>query len=276
MSAKKSNHRTSKAGRNGRRRAMTRWHRRIGLLSALAVLLLSTTGIALNHLDSLFDGNDFVTSEWLIDWYGIKPASEVWLFAGSNAPISSGQTDENPQDNGLQISWADGTISINQQAMLFNQGRLLGVTKYQDITHVFTASELHLFSAGGERIESITLSPASTITAVYQTELPDNYFLRLHDKTRLYDLNLLEWRDDPPSPLQKTGDLQSEVVLLEQNHPAYRLSRHHSLLKSKIIQDLHNGSFFGRFGRLVLDFFALCFIVLAGTGVISWYGRSRA
>lgn len=47
-----------------------RWHRRIGITAALFVILLSVTGLILNHNTSLGLNKDFITNELLLNWYG--------------------------------------------------------------------------------------------------------------------------------------------------------------------------------------------------------------
>lgn len=47
-----------------------RWHRRIAIVAAFFVIILAVTGIILNHNIALGINKDFITSEWLLDWYG--------------------------------------------------------------------------------------------------------------------------------------------------------------------------------------------------------------
>ena len=52
------------------------WHRRLGLSALALVIILAITGIMLNHTEELELDESFVSSSWLLNWYGIKPDSE--------------------------------------------------------------------------------------------------------------------------------------------------------------------------------------------------------
>lgn len=53
-----------------------RWHRRIGIASAFFVFVLSITGIILNHNSALGLHKDFITSDWLLSWYGYDSTAD--------------------------------------------------------------------------------------------------------------------------------------------------------------------------------------------------------
>lgn len=60
-----------------------RWHRRIGIISALFVLLLSVTGIILNHTVSLGLHQSHVKAAWVHELYGLPaPTGEEGGFPG--------------------------------------------------------------------------------------------------------------------------------------------------------------------------------------------------
>ena len=52
-------------------RCLSRVHRWLGLGSVAFVLLLSVTGIALNHAGQLNLDRHYLRSPWLLEWYGI-------------------------------------------------------------------------------------------------------------------------------------------------------------------------------------------------------------
>ena len=59
-------------------RPLYRWHRRIGMIAVLFVVVLSITGILLNHNAQLDLNKTKVTSSWLLALYGMddQPMSE--------------------------------------------------------------------------------------------------------------------------------------------------------------------------------------------------------
>ena len=57
-------------------RGWYRWHRRIGIIAAFFVIILSVTGIILNHNASLNLHKQFITAPWLLSWYGYEPDAD--------------------------------------------------------------------------------------------------------------------------------------------------------------------------------------------------------
>ena len=52
-------------------RSLYLWHRYIGLAAALFVIVLTVTGLLLNHTEELGLDSSSVQSDTLLDWYGI-------------------------------------------------------------------------------------------------------------------------------------------------------------------------------------------------------------
>lgn len=52
--------------------SLMRWHRRIGLLAAALVAILAISGIVLNHREALQLDQRAITTEWLLQWYGME------------------------------------------------------------------------------------------------------------------------------------------------------------------------------------------------------------
>ncbi|MGD2138685.1 MAG: hypothetical protein PVF08_10545, partial [Gammaproteobacteria bacterium] len=67
-------------------RSLYIWHRYFGLVTALFVVILSITGLALNHTGELQLDARHVRSDTLLDWYGIHvPDTLVSYRAGASA-----------------------------------------------------------------------------------------------------------------------------------------------------------------------------------------------
>ncbi|MCK4834867.1 MAG: hypothetical protein KAT12_08810, partial [Gammaproteobacteria bacterium] len=56
------------------------WHRRIGLLALVLIVILSITGIMLNHTERLALDKSYVNNSLLLNWYGIEPEDEPVSF----------------------------------------------------------------------------------------------------------------------------------------------------------------------------------------------------
>lgn len=58
---------------NGYLRPIYRWHRALGVVSVVFVIVLSITGILLNHNAKLGLNTSIISSEWLLNLYDIDP-----------------------------------------------------------------------------------------------------------------------------------------------------------------------------------------------------------
>lgn len=58
-------------------RGFYRWHRRVGMAAALFVVLLTVTGIVLNHNAALKLHTVHLQSGWLHSWYGLPDPKET-------------------------------------------------------------------------------------------------------------------------------------------------------------------------------------------------------
>lgn len=237
-----------------RPRIVRRWHRRLGLISALAVVVLSVTGLLLNHVSQLYAPNSYVSSKWVLDWYGMQAPVNVVSYKRAGLP---------------SLIWADGTLLINEKPALFNQSELLGVYVYKDIMHLFTASESHMFTLSGESVESIELGSVGSIESVYTSAKQNGVVLHTQDGLRYLDLDSLLLTQAVDS-LVSEQNLATELQAHSPQDVESILARQNLLLESTVLLDVHSGRFFGSWGALMMDFFALCFLLLALSGIVAW------
>ena len=87
------------------RAQLMRWHRRVGLASAVVVVLLVVTGILLNHTERLGWGHQPVGTQWLQSWYGVEPEAMTSYRAG-NHWYSFSESGKLYRD-GVEISWCE-------------------------------------------------------------------------------------------------------------------------------------------------------------------------
>ena len=64
-------------GRKPKRFTAFLWHRRIGLVAIVLVIILAITGIMLNHTEELKLDENYVESSLLLGWYGLEPEGEA-------------------------------------------------------------------------------------------------------------------------------------------------------------------------------------------------------
>ena len=122
------------------------WHRRIGLLALLLVVILAITGILLNHTERFKLDETYINNAMLLDWYGIKPEHEPVSYRLSDDPESHIISAWNNQ-----LFFDDIAITRLEQDM---HGAIGG----EQFIVVALDSEIILLSYEGELIERVNTS----------------------------------------------------------------------------------------------------------------------
>jgi hypothetical protein len=229
-----------------------RWHRWLGLLVALPVLVLSVTGVLLNHIESL-DWADDPLPSWLARSYGV-PLSE--------------------QIHGSQV---DGHWYAQTGERLFMDGSAVasclapfqGAVAAQGLTVAGCGGDLLLLQ-GSEQVER--LRPGQGVPAFTRLGVAGEALV-LETESRLLRFGL----ENLNSVVLAVPDWQPAVIeplpaVLQPRLQAASVPA--SLNWQRLLQDLHAGRVFGWAGQLVMDLAALLLVILALTGVIIW-SRSR-
>lgn len=226
-----------------------RWHRRIGLLCLFFVVVLSVTGILLNHTSSLNLDSVKLRSPILATLYGLPSPEPLAL------PIA-----------GQWLSH-DGLnqLYLDQSAIAQCQAPLLGAVFHNGLLHVLCGQELLLLSPDGELLESITsvlgLPTGAKALATHNNQL----LIDTPTSAVIADLDSLLWTptDSKPEQWSKPQSPPSHLRDKINTHtPAIDLEH--------VLLDLHSGRLFGGLGVFVMDLTAILLIVLSITGFISW------
>ena len=121
-----------------RKRTILAWHRWLGIFSALFLLSLSITGLALNHTESLRLDQVTLRNSFILDRYGMAGGSEIAAFR-----IHGSDT----------LAHLDGQLFYNN-APIATTGKPLGIIEGAPISVVATSSHLLYLTPQGE-LESI-------------------------------------------------------------------------------------------------------------------------
>ena len=232
-----------------------KWHRNVGIITALFVIFLVISGIALNHSDGLSLNTRHIKSDWILDLYKIKPI---------NAPISF-----NEKNN--WVTQIDQRIYFNEQEIAKDIEQLFGVLSIDDYFVVATTGQLMLITREGDVIERLSGSegvPAG-MRAIGLSENNDVIIKAAHG---FYQVSLddLEWQEfdhldaswSEPSPIKP----ELEQALLKQ----YRGS---GLSVERVLLDFHSGRIVGEWGVYLVDIAAILFLLLALSGCWMWWMR---
>lgn len=229
---------------------LLRWHRRIGIVSALFVLLLAVTGILLNHTHELGLDRKPLENTALRSLYGAVPdAAPQGLVHG----LAAGE-----------LYAAGGRLRVGDRD-LGDCPQLVGVVERADQVLAVCSNRLWLLTPDGEVIDqadSVRGVPDG-LSAV--AEAQGQVLLKQGGQSFAVDLgdlslkpslagDAVDWSGAPaPAPAADAADLDWEQVLL----------------------DLHSGRLFGAWGVWLMDAMAFLFIVLAVSGLFMARRRHR-
>jgi hypothetical protein len=235
------------------------WHRRLGALAAIFVIVITATGLALNHSDGLKLDENFVNTGWLLDWYGVVAPDPAAAAKAGN----------------YQVTLLADHLYVDETLVSAGLDGLVGALQLGDMLVVAAPSELVLITTPGleiierlgiehglpGRIEQLGLDNAGALA------------IRTRDGSWHSDQQMLEWRPTHSS----TGIAWSEpdtaaAALASKLKTDYR-SR--TLTVEKIMLDLHSGRIVRIAGPWLLDAIGITLLLLAGTGLWLWLSGKR-
>lgn len=238
------------------------WHRYMGITAAVFAILLSVTGIALNHTDELRLDESFIEAGWLLDWYGIEePQKQSSFQVSSHWIILVGDRlyfDEEPLER--HVDKLAGVIPFNDLFVVIADGDALLLTHDGDLVE-----RLGRESGVPAGIEAIGLSPKAQLVA------------RASHGFYTVDDGLLTWRhieveDDQVNWSHPGSVPEAQLAALKKHY------RGTILPIERVLLDLHSGRIFSKAGPWVMDAAAVLLIALAVTGTfiwVKWLNRRR-
>jgi hypothetical protein len=233
------------------------WHRRFGIVVAVLVLVLSLTGLALNHTDSLRLDERFATAGWLLDWYGMEaPEKTTSHVAGDR-----------------RVTLLGDRLYLDSHVMSGHFSRLAGAVPSGPLLVVAADDKVLILTGDGQLIDR--LGTESGVPPDFDAlGLTADGSLVLQAKGSLYStsVNELEWsrrgengadvRWSVPVPLP-SGELK-----------ALRADfRSRMLSMERVLLDIHSGRIVGSWGIFLMDAAAVLLLLLAVTGSWLWFKR---
>lgn len=237
-------------------RSMYVWHRYVGLIISLVLIVMAVTGLILNHSEDLELDKGRVESAWLLDWYGIGPAPEpVSFIAGKHT-----------------VSGLEQHVYFNQQRLGDDLGQLVGVVSVNGIYVIATTEFLVLVNPTGELIERQPRSQFSA-TPIRGIGLSSDNNPVIRTGTGLIQSNaaLLSWK---PFRGSATWSKKSKAdaglkAKLKMDFRANQISL------ERFMADVHSGRFFGSAGRYLTDITAILLVYLSISGIWLWINHLK-
>jgi len=236
-------------------KSLYQWHRYIGVSIAIFVLLLSITGIALNHTTEFNLNTHYIKNTTLLNHYGIHAPEKIYSFNTNDIWVSQ---------------WQD-RLYLNEIDLGTTTDQLIGVLLYREMIIMGFKDGLLLYTPDGELIEKLA-NVDGLPTAINAIGITDKNEIAVKSTNGVYtaDMNISIWLHDTQA-ITVWNDAKElpdnlEQVLLEK-------FRGKGLSFERIILDLHSGRLFNINGVYFMDFVALLLIFLACSGLWIWTTR---
>ncbi|MEX1664688.1 PepSY domain-containing protein [Zhongshania arctica] len=237
------------------RMLLLRWHRRLGVVLLVFIVMLVVTGIAINHSASWGLDKSFVQQTWLLNYYGISE------------PELRSYRDQNDW-----LAQSGASLYLNENPIGSCDGLLLGAVKQGEDWLVLCEGRLQVFNLHGARLddisESLGLPPAVSAIAANN----NNIYLRTSTATIQFDPALLTFTSlENPMPEAKwAAQLAPPQTLREVWLSAHRGN---GVNWERVLLDLHSGRLFGPVGVILTDIAAVLLLLLALSGVWVWVSK---
>lgn len=233
-------------------RSMYQWHRYFGVTIALFVILLSVTGVMLNHTDKLALDQRYVKSNWLLDWYGISAPEQIRSYHTAQGWLSQ---------------WGE-RLFLDKHELGEYSNKLLGAVSYGDMLVVALEGTVLLFTADGELIEALR-GEQGVPAGMWAIGLSSRQRVVVNSAhgTYLADSELLHWRDTKPDAVKWSAPSSLPPDVYQSMLERYR---GRGLNLERVILDLHSGRLLGDYGIYFTDVIALLMVFLASSGLWLW------
>ena len=234
-----------------------RWHRRTGIAIFVFLVLLSGTGLVLNHSSGLRLDQRFVDWQWLLARYGDRSGELRTYRAGERWVTRS----------------IGGDVFLDSAEIASCRGELLGaVAVPPDVIVAACEEELLLLTPDGELVEAITASTGLPAPLTAVGVAGEALVVQSAGDWLRADLDRLDF-----SRRVEGGETIAQQAAAELPAPlrAAIPAAPRWLTWERVLLDLHSGRLFGNPGVWVVDLVALLLVCISCSGVTMWWLRRR-
>jgi len=221
-------------------------HRHIGFAISLVLIMLSITGIALNHTTELKLDQHFIKSPSLLNWYGIQASSNTKSFAINNHWLTQ----------------LEQTIYLNKQPIFSSDKPLIGAIINTDFIVAAFSNQLMLLTLEGDLIEIINRPTLERIGTQ-----GNSIFIQSQQQLYKSSDQLLSWQKIEQTTINWSS---AKALPTAMKNVLQQQSREQILDYERLILDIHSGRFFGQYGVYFIDFSGILLIFLSISGMWFW------
>lgn len=228
---------------------LRKWHRRIGLVAAIFVVVFVITGVMLNHTEKLGLADTRMRSVVLLDWYGIQAPTQAQSYqAGSHWVSELGER-----------------IYVDGKAVATEHSGLLGAVMLEDVLVVALEGHVLLLDETGALLEVLGGAEGvpSGMSAIGTQE--GTLVVRGGHGDYRADKDLLDWEKAGATATAAWAQAATTPDTLYAGMAA--AYRGEGLTLERVLLDMHSGRIFGRYGPWMMDAVALALLVLVLSGI---------
>ncbi len=227
-------------------------HRYLGLFSAVILILLSITGIALNHTDDLKLDSHKISSPALLNWYNIGvPETLQSFYSGSH-----------------WLTQVDQKLYFNSAFLFKTDSSLIGAVETDEFIVAALHNTLLLITSDGELIEQSEAPLHIDKIALGQQQ---QIIIQSTEQSLVSEDGLLSWQTLKPKQTINWSVKTQLPAAIKQ--PILEDFRSSILPLERVLLDLHSGRFFGWLGVIAVDISAVFLIFLSFSGLSIWLRR---
>lgn len=229
-------------------------HRNVGAVIALFLLMLSVTGIMLNHSTDLQLDRKYLTWNWVLERYGVgnlKP--DATYFVGRNT-----------------VSQFGSQIMINTQPVAESHDLIVGAIMIDQLLVMVTENSLLLFNKENELVEKITGNVGIPIMIQNIGVFHGDPVMQTRDGMWRSDFMLEAWER---ISLDGVAWSKRQVMPHKLREELVHYFHRNTITVERVILDLHNGYLFGKLGVWLADLWGLFLIFIALSGLWLWFAR---
>lgn len=243
--------------RNLLHKSILKWHRYLGVVIALTVVIVAVTGILLNHTNAFGLDSYSVSNKWLLRAYGAE-APQRW--AGFKL------------DEHTWVLQIDDQLLVNEAPLVEAQSSLVGAVYRDEFYLVATQGQVFLFDQAKGLVEAMSALHGidDAISKIGLDEAGRVWLETVGHQYLVADEMISYWSPAAQSVVAWSSREQIPAELLE-SLGGYWFGGGVSL--ERLILDLHSGRVFRQAGVLLLDLAGVGMILLAFTGVWMWFRR---
>lgn len=247
-------------------RALRPWHRRLGIVSCLFILLLVVTGVAINHSQALQLNQSPVQQAWLLDYYGIATPQHIAQFGSEAQPLFI----------------TDNRLWLGREPILEAQSQLISAVFLPNLLIAIDNNQLYLFDSQGHLQETQNsstglpkgleaLAVESLPLDAAHTETINRVWLKTTSGYYRADESLIDWIPEQPlAPLRwviSADPVDADMI---------QYARSANLNWERVMLDLHSGRLFGAYAVWLWDIFGLALLLVSLSGLWLWIKQTKS